>query len=172
MIRVRMGQILIRELTDADRAAISAWSYAGELSIYNPGPAAAALWAPDHVALVSTTGGDMVGYGTMGSEARVPGGAYEGSDEILDLGLGLHPDLVGHGQGSQALLALIEHGLRAHVRNRVRVTIALANKRATRLVMRLEFRETHRFERPTDGRRFVQYERDATMDRSDQFEPR
>ena len=114
----------------------------------------------------------MLGYGTMGSEARVPGGAYRGSDEILDLGLGLHPDLVGHGQGAQALLALIEHGLRTRVPCRVRVTIAIANKRATRLVMRLGFRETHRFHRPTDRRRFVQYERDATMYRSVQVKPR
>lgn len=144
-------------MTDADRAEIAGWRYGGELSIYDPGAGAAELRAPDHVALASMQD-ELLGYGTLGAEAQVPGGLYPEDPGVLDLGLGMRPELVGCGLGSAALAAVMDHGASRLVK-RFRVTVASANLRATALVRHAGFRLTHRFERARDGRAFVQYER-------------
>ena len=162
MSRVIVEDIIIRPLTDTDRAAIAAWRYPGDLAIYSPGRDAFDLVEPDHVALVSTgdsTDGALLGYGTLGDEAQVPGGRYDGADLVVDLGLGLHPDRVGAGYGGRALLALIAHARERFGATGLRATVAAPNHRATRLVEGLGFRPTHRFRRARDGREFVQYER-------------
>lgn len=155
-----MPRVIVRALHDEDRNEIAQWHYPGDLAIYDPGPGAADLRAPDHVALASPYG-ELVGYGTFGRQAQVPGGAYPVVSAAVDLGLGLRPDLVGMGYGADALFALIEEGKRRLAPARFRVTVASANARATALVERAGFRRAHRFERPTDEREFVQYERDA-----------
>lgn len=158
------GQIVIRPLTDADREAISGWRYGGDLAIYDPGNGALQLRGPDHVALASSDG-TLLGYGTLGAEAQVPGGAYGSGADVVDLGMGLRPDLVGQGQGAAALLALIDEAERRLSLMQFRVTVAAVNGRATALVVRLGFRPSHEFERPTDGREFVQYEREPGSDK-------
>jgi len=150
--------IEVRPLTDADRAEIETWCYPGDLSVYDPGAGAAALRAPDHVALASPDG-TLLGYGTLGAEARVPGGVYPESAEIVDLGLGMRPELVGRGLGSAALAALAEYAASSRSLSRFRVTVASANARATALVLGAGFEPTLEFERARDGRAFVQYER-------------
>lgn len=152
--------VVIRPLTEEDRAEIARWHYGGELSIYDPGVGATELRAPDHVAFAAPDEG-LIGYGTLGAEARVRGGDYRDTTKIVDLGIGLRPVLVGKGRGAEALRVLIAYAEQQHASGRCRATVASANGRATALVVRLGFRPTHRFERPGDGRAFVQYERDA-----------
>jgi RimJ/RimL family protein N-acetyltransferase len=152
--------VVVRPLTDEDREAIAEWHYPGELAIYDPGRSALDFRDPECVALGSLDGA-LLGFGTLGSEARVPGADYIDDPSVLDIGLGLRPDLVGRGFGAHALSAVI-----ADVRARlpiswVRATVACANPRGTALVQRLGFRATHRFTRPSDGREFIQYEREV-----------
>src|SRR5690606_19465894 len=137
----------------------SRWAYAGELAIYDPGPGAFELRAPDHVAVVSLDG-VLLGYGSFGREAQVAGGAYERASAVLDLGLGLRPDLVGCGYGAPALWALLAEARSRGSAERARATVAAVNARARALVVGLGFRETHHFRRSSDGRAFVQFERE------------
>lgn len=156
--RSELPEIVVRPLTDEDRTAIASWSYPGALKIYDPGQGASQLRAPDHVAL-STPSGELLGYGTFGVEARVPGGRYdEADDEVVDVGLGLRPDLVGTGAGGPALLALLQ-APRVQAAARVRATVATVNGRATAFVLGQGFTPTHVFERGHDGRSFTQYEK-------------
>lgn len=148
----------IRELRDEDRDDIAGWTYPGDLQIYNPGPDALALRPPDHVALVDANGA-LVGYGSLGSEAQVPGGTYPDDNSTVDLGIGLRPSLVGQGHGASALEALAAEACAGGSVLRLRVTVAAENRRASALVAKLGFRATHRFTRGRDGRAFVQYER-------------
>lgn len=150
--------VVVRPLTDADREAISTWRYPGELAIYSPGDDAFALEEPDHVAL-SSSRGELYGYGTIGAEAQVPGGRYDVADGVLDVGLGLRPDLVGAGLGGPAMQAVLAVAGARLAPARFRATVAVANRRAAGLVLRLGFQPTHTFPRPSDGREFVQYER-------------
>ncbi len=148
----------VRPLTDADRHAIATWRYDGDLSIYDPGAGAAQLRAPDHVAL-ATEDGALLGYGTLGVEAQVPGGRYDAP--AIDLGLGVRPDLVGAGRGAAFLRVLLDYAAAREPALTPRVTVAAANARATALVTGQGFVPTHRFTRGRDGRQFVQYERGA-----------
>lgn len=158
MIDAPPPSIVVRPLTDAERRAITTWRYPGELAIYDPGAGALDLQPPDHVALASDDG-DLLGYGTLGDEARVPGGLYEG-EAVVDVGLGLHPDQIGAGRGRAALSALLAYAAERLEVQRFRATVASSNARATAFVLSAGFVSTHRFER-TDGRAFTQYERPA-----------
>lgn len=153
----RADAVSIRELDDADRHAIARWRYEGALAIYEPRDDAHLLRAPDHVGLVVNDGA-LLGYGTLGPEARVPGGLYDDAQH-LDLGLGLDPALVGRGYGHACMLALMAHARRERGTRCFRATVALVNPRATALVLAAGFVETHRFERDRDGRVFAQYAR-------------
>ncbi len=148
--------IVVRPLTDTERRAIATWRYPGELAIYDPGEGAYDLQPPDHLALVSSDG-TLLGYGTLGKDAQVPGGLYEG-EAVVDVGLGLHPDHVGAGRGRAALYALVAHATEHLDVQRVRATVASSNARATAFVLGSGFVPTHQFER-ADGRSFTQYER-------------
>lgn len=99
------------------------------MAIYDPGRSAFDLHGPESVALASLDGA-LLGYGTFGPEARVPGGTYTDSPEVLDIGLGLRPDLVGGGLGGQALSALMADARARLPITRVRATVASANPHA------------------------------------------
>jgi RimJ/RimL family protein N-acetyltransferase len=157
-------KVVLRSLTDEDRAAIAGWHYPAELAVYDPGRGALDYRGPDYVALTFLDGA-LMGYGTFGPEARVPGGVYTDDPEVLDVGLGLRPDLVGCGLGGHGLSALLADARARLPIRRVRATVASANLRATALVQRLGFTATHRFRRPSDGREFIQYERDVGQGR-------
>lgn len=151
-------ELRIRELSDEDRKNIAGWAYPGDLQIYDPGPGALMLRPPDHVALVGVDGA-LVGYGTVGPDAQVPGGAYPDVGSIVDLGIGLRPSLVGRGYGAAALEVLATEARSRGPVTRLRVTVAAENLRASALVGKLGFHATHRFVRERDARAFVQYER-------------
>lgn len=149
--------MVVRALRDDDREAIATWHYGDALSIYDPGEGAFELREPDHVAL-AWADGTLAGYGSFGPEARVPGGLYEGLN-VIDIGMGLAPKLVGIGHGRAALRAVANEARRRRATSRLRATVAAINARASALVLRAGFEPCHRFERPRDGRAFVQYER-------------
>lgn len=155
--------VTIRPLTDDDRRVIAQWRYPAELSIYDPGSGALALREPDHVALAHA---DvlLLGYGTLGIEAQVPGGNYDerSGAPVTDLGIGLAPDLLGRRYGAAALGALLVEATRRTPGTRARATVATSNARASALVVRAGFEATHTFVRAFDGRAFTQFERDAT----------
>ena len=154
---------MARPLSDEDRQAIAGWHYAGALTIYDPGQDAFALREPEHFALVDGEGA-LMGYATLGEQARVPGGTYESNPGVLDLGMGLRPDWVGRGLGARALGVVIAEASRRMSPSRIRATVAAVNGRATALVTHLGFQASHRFQRERDGREFVQYEREAVLD--------
>ena len=156
-VRLIDEDVAVRPLSDADRQRIATWQYDGDLTLYDPGPAAVEMRGSDHVALVISDG-TLVGYGTVGSEAQVPGGTYPEAGDVVDIGIGLLPALVGKGYGGRAVLALMADVERRFSPSQFRVTVAAANGRATALVLREGFRPTHRFARASDGREFVQYE--------------
>src|SRR5262245_43852034 len=77
--------------------AIAGWRYGGAYTMYDGS-------ADDIVEMAAPDGGyfaawladgTLAGFCCFGAGARVPGGDY--ADELLDLGLGVHPDLVSQG---------------------------------------------------------------------------
>jgi RimJ/RimL family protein N-acetyltransferase len=96
----------------------------------------------------------VVGFCCFGHEGQVPGGNY--STGLLDIGLGLRPDLTGSGNGHEFLAAILCFADRLHAPAGFRVSVAEFNKRAIRLYEKAGFRTDSRFSNRDDGKPFLQ----------------
>ena len=130
----------VRDLTEADLDDIQAWAYDGAWSVYDSEGGrldpATGYWA-----VVDGTGDDerLVGFGCLGEDARVPGLAeVEG---VLDVGVGMRPDLVGQGLGPEFATTVLDFA-QARGATRLRAVVQEWNTRSLRLVERLGFVRT------------------------------
>lgn len=97
--------------------------------------------------------GELVGYCSFGRDGQVLGGDY--SNEALDIGMGIRPDLTGQGKGFEYANAVINFAESLLKPKAFRVTIAAFNKRALWLWQKLEFEHQQSFERNGDGMQFI-----------------
>lgn len=97
--------------------------------------------------------GDLVGYCSYGKDARVPGGAY--SEDALDIGLMVKPELTGQGLGVEFAKEVVHNGISLYGLEMLRVTIAAFNKRAIRAWQKNGFQHVQSFKRSGDGMEFV-----------------
>jgi hypothetical protein len=107
------------------------WQYIGPYALYN-------LSAEDEAAEVDffldpengyfailDDEGTLLGFCNFGADARVPGGDY--SDEAVDIGMGMRPDLTGKGKGALYAAAVFDFAKTRYSEKRHRVTIAEFN---------------------------------------------
>lgn len=97
--------------------------------------------------------GELVGYCSYGSDARVAGGDY--SEEALDIGLMIKPELTGRGMGAHFARDVIRKGMDLYAPKKLRVTIAAFNIRASRTWEKLGFQPVQSFTRSMDGLEFI-----------------
>lgn len=157
-----MMDYLISPITDELARRVVGWRYDPPYDVYN-------LSAEDEKALmnpiyryhqVQDSSGNLVGFCCYGEDACVPGGDYEvGEPSCLDVGVGLHPDLVGKGLGTEFVQAVLEHAAEIYRPENFRVTVAEFNQRSLKTFRRLGFKETNHFIRKPDGMPFIQLER-------------
>ena len=103
---------------------------------------------------------ELVGYCCYGLDARVPGGNYDiGEPAVLDVGLGMHPNLVGQGRGAGFLGAILDFGKDILSPERFRATIASFNQRSLRTFQGQGFQITGRFRREFVALEFYQVEK-------------
>ena len=127
-------------MTEADARAVAAWSYEPPYDIYNVPPAQrdetiAAFLAGYHAA---HRAGELVGFCCFGPDARVPGGDYRRED-LLDVGLGLRPDLTGQGLGLEFVRSVVAFADETRRPPGYRLTVAGFNRRAIRVYERAGF---------------------------------
>lgn len=103
-------------------------------------------------ALVDALTNELIGYCCFGPEARVPG--LETDDAVVDVGVGLRPDLVGGGWGPAVTASVLNHGAQLYAGHAFRVAVHAWNERSLRTVRHAGFQEHHRLKLP-DGREFV-----------------
>ena len=96
---------------------------------------------------------EMIGYCSYGKDARVPGGDY--SEEALDIGLMIKPELTGQGMGTDFARDVIHNGSRLFGPGKMRVTIAAFNRRAIRTWEKNGFQPIQTFKRDGDGMEFL-----------------
>jgi [ribosomal protein S18]-alanine N-acetyltransferase len=134
----------VRDLTAEDLADIETWAYDGPWAVYDSdGPLDPEL---DYWAVVEDTGEEasaapdrLVGFACIGADARVPGLAAV--DGVLDVGVGMRPELVGQGLGPEfAETVLAFAGRRGDAR--LRAVVQDWNQRSLRLMARLGFTAT------------------------------
>jgi len=145
---------------DEDGArAILNWRYDAPYDPYNPDP--------DHVdedvrifldpqnAYYSITNEreDILAYCCFGPEAQVKGGDYRA--DVLDIGIGMRPDLTGQVNGIKYMEATIDFGCHMFLPRELRVTVAAFNKRALGVCKKAGFQVTQTFRREQDDRPFV-----------------
>lgn len=91
---------------------------------------------------------ELAGFFCYGKNAQVPGGRTAGlyrNDTFLDIGLGLHPDLTGHGHGLSFLQRGLAFGKEIYGLEDFRLSVADFNKRAIKLYEKAGFKRTATF---------------------------
>ena len=150
------GSYQVRALTDDDLAEIEGWRYEGPWSVYDsagrldPG---LGYWA------VEGDDGRLAGFGCLGEDARVSGLAE--AQGVVDVGVGMRPDLVGRGSGAPFASAFLDFAAGRVTADRFRVVVKGWNSRSLRLVERLGLAPTgtHRVPRGGADETYVVLER-------------
>lgn len=135
---------------------ISCWAYPGEYNIYSFEPSEEGieeLLCGDYVACLDENE-TLIGYFCFGASAQIPTVEnFDYSEDKLDLGLGLRPDLCGKGFGQEFMGLGLEYAKKMFPASSLRLTVAAFNQRAISLYQKLGFKQTleltHRFSRMT-----------------------
>ena len=153
---------IISPISPKDAQEISTWTYDPPYDLYSMSsedtPGFLRAEYRYHVLLDEDT--KLVGYCCFGEDALVPGGDYtRGEPEVLDLGIGMRPDLTSKGFGKDFVKEILAFASRTYQPSTFRVTVAAFNQRSIRTFQRLGFKETHQFTRDLEKIKFVQLER-------------
>jgi RimJ/RimL family protein N-acetyltransferase len=142
----------VQPLTPEQGEAMARWAYPGPWAVYDvtgPIDPAEGFWA------VVDDAGAVAGFACFGVEARVPG--LEERPGVLDVGVGMRPDLTGKGLGRAFAEAVLDHGQAVSGASRMRAVVQDWNARSRRLLDSLGFTETG--EHCVGEVRYVIYER-------------
>lgn len=96
---------------------------------------------------------ELVAFCCFGEDAQVPGGDY--TNTALDIGLGVHPDLTGQGQGQRYIADVLNFAQLTFHSTIFRVTVAAFNERALRAWKKASFQQIQTFSARADGRLFM-----------------
>lgn len=102
---------------------------------------------------ISNLQGELEGYCSFGADGQVLGGDYKG--QVLDIGMGIRPDLTGQGLGQQYAEAVVKFGAERYGARKLRVTILAFNKRAQRVWEKLGFEPIDEFTKIGSRDKFV-----------------
>jgi ribosomal-protein-alanine N-acetyltransferase len=142
-------------LEKSQAVALLSWRYPAPYDVYNmpeadPQQAVANLLRAElnYVGVLDERN-EMIAFRCFGRDAQVPAGDY--SEDALDLGGGLRPDLTGHGLGRHVIAAAMNYAWERFRPRFFRATVACFNMRAKRTCARLGYRVASTFTRAYDG---------------------
>jgi GNAT superfamily N-acetyltransferase len=142
-----MSAVEVRPSTDQDIREFAGWRYEPPYDAYDITEslveAVAYFLDPETNCHTLHEGDSVVGYCTFGHDARIRGGDYR--VDAVDIGLGVHPQRTGAGEGNRFVSAVVAHAIAASDPSLLRVTVAAGNARALRVWTRAEFSEVSRF---------------------------
>jgi ribosomal-protein-alanine N-acetyltransferase len=137
-------------MSEENAHAVLEWRYEPPYSPYNPDPGEFGEWLRllldpgNFYYSILNEKGELAGYCCFGNDARVPGGIYDNED-VLDVGLGMRPDLTGQGRGYDFLNAILEFARGEFSPAMFQVTVAAFNERAIHLYGKAGFKPVHTF---------------------------
>ena len=135
-------------MTAADAHAVAAWRYPGEYSFYNADADADDLtelldpagWGQRYFAADETAHHELAGF----LEVKLTG-------PVAEIGLGLRPDLTGHGAGESFVRTCLRFASATLGAQSYTLAVAAFNHRAITVYERAGFQEVERFEHVTNG---------------------
>lgn len=152
----------ISPLTPENAQKIIDWRYGPPYDLYN--------MAPEHLPGLLNSDlryhqvldqyGELVGFCCFGEDARVPGGEYDrGEPGVIDIGVGLKPELTGKGLGKDFVEAVLDFAQVTHQPEIYRVTVAEFNQRSLNTFLGLGFCVSSCFTRELADLKFTQLEK-------------
>ena len=140
----------VKKLTQKDAIDILSWKYEKPYDFYNAmltPDAMLELLGPSYYA-VKNEQNQLVGFFCSGKAARTEAGyavdAY--SEDCIDIGIGMKPELTGKGYGTAFFKLGIEFISENHSSKPLRLTVAQFNKRAIRLYEKFGFVKEKEFQ--------------------------
>jgi ribosomal-protein-alanine N-acetyltransferase len=139
-------QFVIRAMTAADAQTITTWRYPGPYSFYDvdadPADLAELLdpsqWGRRYFA--ADQGGELTGFFVFKVE-----------HDVMEIGLGLRPDLTGKGLGRGFVQAGIDYAATHFGATDLALAVAAFNHRAITVYERAGFRAVGRYQHSTNG---------------------
>lgn len=132
-----MPDVRIRPMTPDDAARVAGWQYPDRWSVYDLPSSSTILDELDSYWAVTDGEDTLVGFVCEGSAARVDG--LTADQDVVDVGVGMDPDLVGQGGGRVFGNAVLAHFGRHHPGRPLRAVIQSWNVRSQRFAAALGF---------------------------------
>jgi len=140
-------KLTICPLTKRHAQAMLTWCYPEPYNLYNPVNSQETLttWLnpTNQYRAILNDRHRLVAFCCFGNEAQVLGGNYE--TEALDIGLGVHPNLTGQGQGRVYVQSVLKFAIAQFDPVAFRVTVAQFNQRALRVWHQVGFQHQQTF---------------------------
>lgn len=128
----------VRPMTVRDAELVATWRYSGPCAVYDVTSAQPILDdLPDYFAV--TSGERLVGFCCVGHAARIPGLTEQ--VDVLDVGLGMDPELVGLGCGDEFGRTVLAFLVTTHPDQELRAVVQDWNERSLRLTRQLGFED-------------------------------
>jgi RimJ/RimL family protein N-acetyltransferase len=138
-------------MTEAFADQIMSWNYEPPYDFYNSGQDEEfrkELLECSYYAILDDEE-QLIGFCCTGPSAQIPIaiplGAYD--EDLLDIGLGMKPELTGKGFGHKFLSCVLASMEQLYQRESFRLTVARFNERAIRLYAKLGFSEAASFDK-------------------------
>ena len=151
--------IIIKPLDTESAREVVLWRYTAPYDMYNLRPENLEseieyFINPDnHYYAIFNPNRTLIGFCCFFHEGQVPGGDY--SQDALDVGMGIRPDLTGGGNGTDIARAVMDFAIEQYRPLRLRATIAAWNERAQKVCLNNGFEIVDRFTHPRTYREFV-----------------
>lgn len=142
-------ELYISKMTESYATEILNWSYAPPYDFYNNELSQEGLdeLLNNQYLAVIDQDENLIGFYCIGQSAQVPKGNEFGVYEkrMVDIGLGVRPDLTGKGFGSEIFRFILEGIHKTTNLSTFRLTVAKFNKRAIRLYENFGFKVENEF---------------------------
>jgi [ribosomal protein S18]-alanine N-acetyltransferase len=143
-----------RKMTKVIATDILSWKYDPPYDLYNndvTDDAISELMNEGYIA-VKDESGALIGFYCSGHSAQVPAGRGAGAytEPAIDVGVGMHPELTGKGNGSLFFSFVLNELKTLSSDSIFRLTVAKFNKRAMKLYENLGFKKTYEFKNDTN----------------------
>ena len=133
-------------MVEGDAQAIASWRYPAEYAFYD-----ADADANDLAELLDPDGWGRRYFAVDSDNELVGLFVFKVDGDMVEIGLGLRPDLTGQGLGASFLRAGMDFAARTFGVTEFTLAVAEFNERAVRVYERAGFREVERYDHATNG---------------------